>query len=109
MKKEVQLSLEGNNITTKFGSLEKGVYHKKSVFKVLKAFYDDYTEIGLSRVELKKILKMEMCSNTISNGLLSLEMKGFVSLCTKDVGPTKRRKYYKITEKGASIWERFIK
>jgi len=106
--KERQKTLFGakvNNITTKFGTLQKGTYRKFTLFKVLKAFYDDYTEIGLSMVELKKILRNDMSPNSMINSIKTLLLNDSIALCMRNVGPTKRRKYYKLTEKGAKYFE----
>lgn len=102
MKKETQTTLfKVNNNTTNLGvfNLSKKV--------VLELFYLDFSDTGLSLVELERKLLNRMSCNTISRSLDYLKKAELIGLTAKNVGPTKRRKYYKITERGTVAYETF--
>jgi len=101
IKKEQQVTLEGKDIII---PPRLGVFTLSRKL-LLKAFYDDYSDIGLSLVELKKKLRNTMCENTLLLGMQFLKETNYITLVLRSVGPTRRRKYYKITELGAKIWE----
>ena len=105
IKKEQQVTLFGKEITNQ-PNLGHFPY---SVMRVLREFYEDFSLNGISLVELKRSLRVEMSKNTISTAVLELHDNRMIMLVAKDVGPTKRRKYYKITERGAVLWEQISK
>lgn len=90
---------KGNNNTTKFGVF---TYSRKLM---LQTFYKDRVfagdnYLGLSLVELNQQLGSMLCTNTIQSSLNYLKHHKFVLLVLRGVGETRRRKYYKLTEKG---------
>lgn len=103
MKIETQQTLDGktNNIHANWGVF---TLHRK---QILEFFYNDYTEQGISLVELERFFvdKKGFGFRTLERAVKYLKLKKYISMVAKNVGPTKRRKYYKITELGALAFE----
>lgn len=104
-KQEQQVTLDGKEI---INQPNLGHFHYSAI-KVLKEFYWDFSPTGLSLVELRQKLRTEMSKNTVATAVSDLYQEHMIMLIAKDVGPTKRRKYYKMTEKGALFFEQINK
>ena len=100
MEKQNTLTGQTNNITTKLWYL--GLKGRL----ILKAFNYDYTERGMSLVELSKKFGFDIHENTLISYIRKFKEQGLISLTARNVGPTHRRKYYKITKKGALFYDR---
>lgn len=64
----------------------------------------------LSSVEIGQYIRKKEVINdkSIEKGIKRLVDNGFIKLLAKGVGPTKRRNYYIITDKGSSLYEMHI-
>lgn len=81
----------------------------RTKIRVLGEFYTDFTSTGLCLFELERKLHLVMSKNSVISALQWLSDFSLISLVARNVGKTKRRKYYKITESGVLTWERINK
>ena len=104
IKKETQTTLIETNNNTTIKDLNRGIQRDtRNYLFILEKFYLDFSETGISITTF--INKTDISENTISRVIQKLLKKGYIKLIARNVGPTKRRKYYKISEEGANYWE----
>jgi len=100
---QTTLTGEIDNNTTNKG-LNGGIYNRitENYRVIFNMFFFDESETGLCRPFIEK--KTRIHENSINRVFKKLLNEELIALIAQNVGPNKRRKYYKITEKGEEAW-----